>query len=235
MGQYRHTWTSVHNMSENQRIENTTQLQVYDGGARICNGDKFQYFFDNPKRIKGPRLNIMGHSALGCPIFRGKLPGSKNMSAENFTKSVKILLKKYPEVKSIRLIACHAGKNHLAQIVADELRIPVKASLGTVNFSELLNTAPLRHWIDRPDYNKKNTSEKYQQHLEKEVDYGRFEWFHPKVYQTSYLDDLIGIEFPAIQPDKSALEREWDTFTNNRISSAINSTKTTEWVKFDED
>ncbi len=160
MGQYRYSlagYNAFKLLPVSEKNEQSTEL--------LLSEDKqYQFFFDKPRLQATPRLNVVGHGDRGGQTFQGDIPGANMLNPKELAKLITPLIRTYG-AKTIRLVSCRAGATGFAQALANELRLPVKAPIGTVTMYEVMTN---RFWLLKRTFINKKFPE---DHL--------FRWYFP--------------------------------------------------------
>ncbi|MRT15176.1 hypothetical protein GJV07_23195 [Enterobacteriaceae bacterium RIT711] len=159
MGQYRRSlgdFNAFKTLSPSEKQEQTVELVLSDD-------NQYQFFIDNPRNERAPRLNIVGHGDKGGQTFQGDIPGAHLLTPVQLAERLRAQII-ITGARCIRLVSCRAGATGFAQALANELRLPVKAPIGTVTVFEAMKG---RFWILKKPANMR----KPEEHL--------FLWYFP--------------------------------------------------------
>lgn len=160
MGQYRRSlgeFNAFKALSIADKQSQTVELLM-------SNERQYQFFIDNPLHQSAPRLNIVGHGDKGGQTFQGDISGANLLTPHQLAELLRPLIL-IMNVKCIRLVSCRSGATGFAQSLANELRLPVKAPIGTVTVFEAMKD---RYWVLKKAANLR----KPEEHL--------FLWYFPK-------------------------------------------------------
>lgn len=161
MGQFRRSladYNTFKKLSLSEKQEQSVEL--------IMSEDKhFQFFIDSPRLQSGPRLNIVGHGDRGGQTFQGDIPGAQMLTHKELAELIVPLIRK-SGAKTVRLVSCRSGATGFARALANEIRLPVKAPIGTVTIYEVMTG---RFWLLKRTYINKKFPE---DHL--------FHWYFPE-------------------------------------------------------
>ncbi|MRT15084.1 hypothetical protein GJV07_22655 [Enterobacteriaceae bacterium RIT711] len=133
MGQYRRSLGELNSfkaLSISEKHEQTVELVLSDDY-------QYQFFIDSPSHQPVPRLSIVGHGDKGGKTFQGDISGAHLLTPFQLAEHIRPKIMR-TGAKSVRLVSCRTGATGFAQALSDELRLPVKAPIGTVTIFEVM-------------------------------------------------------------------------------------------------